>query len=301
MTLAPHTLGTKLKAERERRALTLEQVSASTKIPVTLLEALERDDLSRWPKGLYRRAFFRSYVAAVGLPSEPLLLEFGGLFPNDTSLDQPTSNALPPIAHEERAEDEPLSAVSAGPSSANRGFRSVAMALVEAVVVAAAGGALAWVAGTPLLATIGAAAFVYYPLVRAAAGRGCAPTGILGPAAATGPSRIAAPPARRSLLPLAGTRFAHLYAEFVGRCRPIAARFMTGTTNLVAPAATRAGQLLKVCARATRRAVRIVATHSRQVSSRALHAASQAFWRGVRSAAEYAELLAQRQLNRTRE
>src|SRR5262245_46277341 len=77
------TLGARLKAERERGGFTLEKVSASTKIPVALLEALERDDLSRWPKGLYRRALFRAYVTTLGLRPEPLAEEFARLFPDE--------------------------------------------------------------------------------------------------------------------------------------------------------------------------------------------------------------------------
>src|SRR5689334_16930231 len=81
--LASQSLGARLRAERESRGFTLAQIAESTKIPQVLLQALERNDLSRWPKGLYRRAFFRSYVTALGLPAEPLVLEFARLFPDE--------------------------------------------------------------------------------------------------------------------------------------------------------------------------------------------------------------------------
>ena len=72
----------RLKAARERRGLTLKAIAESTKISPSLLAALERNNLSRWPAGIYRRAFFTSYVQALGLPLEPTLAEFLRLFPD---------------------------------------------------------------------------------------------------------------------------------------------------------------------------------------------------------------------------
>jgi transcriptional regulator with XRE-family HTH domain len=61
------TLGTWLRRERERRGVTLSQISEQTKLSVAILEGLEHDDLSRWPGGIFRRAYSRSYATAVGL------------------------------------------------------------------------------------------------------------------------------------------------------------------------------------------------------------------------------------------
>jgi transcriptional regulator with XRE-family HTH domain len=63
----PATLGTWLRRERERRGVTLAQISEQTKVSVSLLEGLEADDLSRWPGGIFRRSFARSYASAIGL------------------------------------------------------------------------------------------------------------------------------------------------------------------------------------------------------------------------------------------
>jgi hypothetical protein len=41
---------------------------------------LERGDLSRWPKGIYRRSFFRDYVADIGLHPDPFVSEFLDVF-----------------------------------------------------------------------------------------------------------------------------------------------------------------------------------------------------------------------------
>lgn len=73
----------RMKAAREHRGLTLASIAGSTKIPGSLFEAFERGDLSRWPKGIYRRAYFRDYVMAIGLPVEPAVREFLRLFPDE--------------------------------------------------------------------------------------------------------------------------------------------------------------------------------------------------------------------------
>jgi transcriptional regulator with XRE-family HTH domain len=74
-----------LKAARERKGITLAQISTATKIPAYLFAALERNDLRRWPKGLFRRSFFRDYAKSVGLPVADLCAEFVRLFPDDGS------------------------------------------------------------------------------------------------------------------------------------------------------------------------------------------------------------------------
>jgi transcriptional regulator with XRE-family HTH domain len=168
-TLAAPSLGARLRAERERRGFTLEQVSVSTKIPVALLEALERDDLSRWPQGFYRRALFRAYVTTLGLQPEPLAVEFARLFPDGAS-PEPRSTAFDAASPSAFSPDEPpalMSAAAARPAV----LHSLVVALVEVAVVLAAGGLIGWATGMTLLTASGAVALVYYPSIRAGAGR----------------------------------------------------------------------------------------------------------------------------------
>ena len=70
------SLGVYLRAERERRGLTLKAISESTKVSLPLLEGLESDDISRWPGGIFRRAFVRSYAEAVGLDPDVVFRRF---------------------------------------------------------------------------------------------------------------------------------------------------------------------------------------------------------------------------------
>ncbi len=90
----------RLKSERERRGTSLATIAESTKIKASLLEALERGDLSRWPKGLYRRAFFREYVAAIGLPMDQTVSEFAELLSDGEAPPLPTVATAPPKAPE---------------------------------------------------------------------------------------------------------------------------------------------------------------------------------------------------------
>jgi transcriptional regulator with XRE-family HTH domain len=70
------SFGTRLRTQRERKGISLVEISRHTKIKVSLLEALERDDLSYWPHGLFGRAYFRAYAQAAGIDAEPLIPEF---------------------------------------------------------------------------------------------------------------------------------------------------------------------------------------------------------------------------------
>jgi cytoskeletal protein RodZ len=74
--------GARLRHERERRNITLKAIADDTKIGRSLLEALERDDVSRWPTGIFRRAFVRSYAEAIGLNADEVVREFAERFPD---------------------------------------------------------------------------------------------------------------------------------------------------------------------------------------------------------------------------
>jgi len=70
------SFGARLKSAREQRGVTLRQIAGATRISMTALEALERDDFSRLPGGIFSRAFIRSYSLEVGLDPEATVAEF---------------------------------------------------------------------------------------------------------------------------------------------------------------------------------------------------------------------------------
>jgi cytoskeleton protein RodZ len=73
--------GSMLRAAREQRGVSLSQISSTTKIPIAALEALERNDVSRLPGGLFSRAFVRSYALQVGLDPDATIEKFITQFP----------------------------------------------------------------------------------------------------------------------------------------------------------------------------------------------------------------------------
>ena len=66
-------VGQQLFEARQRRHLTLDDISQSTKIPVSLLRAIECHDVARLPHEFFTRAFVRAYANEVGLNADELL------------------------------------------------------------------------------------------------------------------------------------------------------------------------------------------------------------------------------------
>lgn len=80
------TFGNVLAEARVARGMTLLQVSASTKIPVSKLQAIERDEIESLPGGIFTRGFVRSYAETVGLDPQETLAQFEARFPEESSV-----------------------------------------------------------------------------------------------------------------------------------------------------------------------------------------------------------------------
>ena len=76
-------LGAWLRHERERTGVSLETIATRTKVARSLLEGLERNDVSRWPGGIFRRAFVRGYANAIGLEPDYVVALFVRAFPEE--------------------------------------------------------------------------------------------------------------------------------------------------------------------------------------------------------------------------
>jgi chlorite dismutase len=72
---------TRLRRHRQRNRISLEEIAAETRVKKELFEAFEANDLSAWPRGLYARAWVRTYACAVGLDPIDTVDEFCRLFP----------------------------------------------------------------------------------------------------------------------------------------------------------------------------------------------------------------------------
>jgi hypothetical protein len=73
---------------------------------MSLLEELERDDVSHWPTGIFRRAFIRAYALAIGLDPDAIVREFLERYPD------PVEEFVPPVVAAPR---EDQMTPSAGP------------------------------------------------------------------------------------------------------------------------------------------------------------------------------------------
>jgi cytoskeletal protein RodZ len=69
------SFGASLRRERELRGVTLQEIAASTKIGVGMLQAIEDDRLDKLPQGLFVRGFVREYARFLGLDEVKILNE----------------------------------------------------------------------------------------------------------------------------------------------------------------------------------------------------------------------------------
>jgi hypothetical protein len=91
----PESLGARLRQRRERQHIALTAVAEQTKIKLSLLEGLERDDLSHWPAGIFRRAFVRAYAHAIALEPDVVVREFLELHPDPLEVVSTVSAGMP--------------------------------------------------------------------------------------------------------------------------------------------------------------------------------------------------------------
>ena len=76
--------GARIRQAREERGISLRQIADTTKISVSVLEALERNDISRLPGGIFSRGFVRSYAVVIGVDPEQAVRDFMAQFPQDS-------------------------------------------------------------------------------------------------------------------------------------------------------------------------------------------------------------------------
>jgi transcriptional regulator with XRE-family HTH domain len=76
------SFGVRLRSARMRQRIALSTIAERTKIKISLLEALERDDVSHWPRGIFGRSHLRAYAQAVGLNPDTVVEEFLEVHPD---------------------------------------------------------------------------------------------------------------------------------------------------------------------------------------------------------------------------
>jgi hypothetical protein len=74
--------GPNLRRLRVQRGISVQDLVSATNVSATLWDGLERNDLSRWPTGIYARSYVRSYAKAIGVDPESTVDEFCRCFPH---------------------------------------------------------------------------------------------------------------------------------------------------------------------------------------------------------------------------
>lgn len=73
--------GPNLRRVRVQRGISLDDIARRTKVTIDLWAGLERNDFSRWPTGIFARAYIREYAHAIGIDPEGTVDDFCRWFP----------------------------------------------------------------------------------------------------------------------------------------------------------------------------------------------------------------------------
>jgi cytoskeletal protein RodZ len=70
------SFGVRLRQEREKRAVTLDDISLATKISTRMLRALEEEHFDQLPGGIFNKGFIRAYARCVGLDEDQAISDY---------------------------------------------------------------------------------------------------------------------------------------------------------------------------------------------------------------------------------
>jgi cytoskeletal protein RodZ len=163
--------GERLRRQREKQHVTLDQIAASTKVGASLFAGLEKGDCSRWPGGMYNRSFIRAYAAAVRLDPDETAAEFAEYYNTPTdSLPPALGAAAPrhlhpatPFALRLKLEVDPE-------ELRRRAARRAVLAAADVLVVVAVAAVVGWASGLTYWAALGMFSVTYQVAVRLLSG-----------------------------------------------------------------------------------------------------------------------------------
>ena len=94
------TFGESLKRERELRGVTLDEISAATRIPKRFLQAIEHEQWKELPGGVFNRGFVRAVARYLGLDEEKTAAEYISTIGDQPSV--PVWSGRPPVVTPEQ-------------------------------------------------------------------------------------------------------------------------------------------------------------------------------------------------------
>ncbi len=103
------SFGARLKHERERQKITLDDVAIATKIGTRMLKALEEEQFDQLPGGIFNKGFVRAYARHLGIDEEQAVADYLAATGPAEPIREPETvlNALAVRADESRNLKEP--------------------------------------------------------------------------------------------------------------------------------------------------------------------------------------------------
>jgi transcriptional regulator with XRE-family HTH domain len=161
--------GDRLRRQRERLGVSLTEIAETTKVAASLFASLERGDCSRWPGGVYNRAFIRGYARAVKLDPDEMAAEFAECYETPVAEAPPRTPAK--SSNEIPARPALRLSIDVDPAEGLQRFaRAAALAVADLLAIAALAAVVVLTTGGPLWRSLAVTAIAYHVLVRVIAG-----------------------------------------------------------------------------------------------------------------------------------
>ena len=90
--------GERMQREREMRGITLDEIAEATKITVRCLRAIEREEFSKLPGGIFNKGFVRAYARYIGIDEEQAFVLLLDAQPTEASIQEHVSFSIEGIA-----------------------------------------------------------------------------------------------------------------------------------------------------------------------------------------------------------
>ena len=145
--------------------MTLDEIAEATKVAASLFAGIERGDCSRWPGGVYNRAFIRGYAKAVQLDPDETAAEFAEYF--ETPPAEPPARKPAKSSNESPVRPALRLSLEVDPAGGRkRLLRETALAIVDVLAIAALAAAVMLMTGGPFWSSLAVTAVAYHVVAR---------------------------------------------------------------------------------------------------------------------------------------
>ena len=135
-------VSSRLRDARERAGLSIQDISARTKIKAVQLQAIERGEFERLPGAFFTRAFIKNYAREVGLPADELARDYDASRAERAPEARPAAelgraSKNPPVsvAHQQSSDARDASRRSVPMHEARSVWPPLALALILLIVI----------------------------------------------------------------------------------------------------------------------------------------------------------------------